>query len=50
MPPPSDKSPDDKDSGTGLPGFRSWKSVYVFVAVTFVVWLAALSWLTHRYA
>jgi hypothetical protein len=44
------KSPRTNPSNddTGLPGFRTWKSVYVFVLGSFAVWIAllmALSWM-----
>jgi hypothetical protein len=31
---------------TGLPFFRSWKSVYLFVLGTFIFWVALLVTLT----
>jgi hypothetical protein len=34
---------------TGLPVFRSWKSVYLFVIGTFVLWVALLIALTYLY-
>ncbi len=38
------------EARTGVPGFRSWKSVYGFVIGTFLLWLALLTWLTFFYA
>jgi hypothetical protein len=35
---------------TGLPFFRSWKSVYVFVLVTFIFWVALLIALTKMFS
>lgn len=43
------EQPQDVESGTGLPGFRSWRAVYLAVAITFVVWLGILTWLTGHY-
>jgi hypothetical protein len=49
VPPPA--SPDSKDeSGTGLPGFRSWTSVYLFVLGFFSLFILLLALLTHRYS
>ena len=52
MSPPSKPEPAGvpEASNTGVPGFRSWKSVYLFVIATFVAWLALLTWLTKNYA
>jgi len=35
---------------TGLPFFRSWKSVYLFVLGSFVLWIALLIALTELFA
>ena len=35
---------------TGLPFFRSWKSVYLFVLASFVLWIALLMALTKAYS
>ena len=40
--------PTQPNEDTGLPGFRTWKSVYFFVLASFAVWIAllmALSWM-----
>jgi hypothetical protein len=37
----------DDDSGTGLPGLRSWPAVYLFVLGVFVLWIVALTVLTR---
>ena len=37
------------DSDTGLPLLRTWRSVYAFVLVTFVLTVAALVALTLAY-
>ena len=42
-PPPVD------DEVTGLPGLRSWRTVYVVVLGVFALWVALLSWLTAHY-
>jgi len=39
---------DEKE--TGLPGFRSWRAVYVFVLATFVVWVLLLTALTELFS
>jgi hypothetical protein len=43
------KSPTPQPANdTGLPGFRTWRSVYFFVLASFVIWiglLMALSWM-----
>jgi len=43
-PPPPD------DATTGLPGFRSWRSVYLFVLGVFVLWVVLLTVLTEVYS
>jgi hypothetical protein len=35
---------------TGLPLFRSWKSVYLFVLATFILWVALLVTLTEIFS
>jgi hypothetical protein len=35
---------------TGLPFFHSWKSVYIFVLVTFIFWVALLIALTKMFS
>jgi hypothetical protein len=35
---------------TGLPFFRSWKSVYLFVLGSFVLWVALLVALTKMFS
>jgi hypothetical protein len=40
--------PNQPTDDTGLPGFRTWRSVYFFVLGSFAVWiglLMALSWM-----
>ncbi|HEX7632072.1 MAG TPA: hypothetical protein VF388_08070 [Lacunisphaera sp.] len=40
---------DDKES-PGLPGFRSWRSVYAWVLGILVVWIALLMGLSSFYS
>jgi len=35
---------------TGLPIFRTWKSVYLLVLITFVLWIALLVALTKAFS
>jgi hypothetical protein len=35
---------------TGLPLFHSWKSVYLFVLATFILWVALLVALTEMFS
>jgi hypothetical protein len=50
------KSPDATEPSareseeTGLPFFRSWKSIYFFVLGSFVLWIALLVALTRMFA
>jgi hypothetical protein len=34
--------PEPNDESTGLPGLRTWRSVYIFVLVCFAVYVALL--------
>lgn len=47
---PGDEPPSDDDESPGVPGFRTWRGVYVFVLLTFVVVVAALALFTRVYA
>ncbi|MCX6954481.1 MAG: hypothetical protein NTV51_20195 [Verrucomicrobia bacterium] len=43
--------PDDPaDEAPGVPGFRTWKGIYVFVFVTFVAVVAALALFSRVFA
>jgi hypothetical protein len=42
-PPPGAPKPSVDGEGTGLPGFRTWRGVYLFVFGTFVVWVVLLA-------
>jgi hypothetical protein len=41
--------PEPSDHKTGLPGLRTWKSVYVAVLCIFVLWIGLLTWFTNHY-
>jgi hypothetical protein len=43
------KEPVD-DEITGLPGLRTWRQVYAAVMVTFVLWVALLTFLGRVYS
>jgi hypothetical protein len=43
--PPSQAGPPD-DGAVGLPFFRSWRAVYLFVLITFAAWIGLLTILT----
>ena len=34
--------PQPRDEVTGLPGLPTWRSVYIFVIVVFIVWVGLL--------
>ena len=42
-PPPDDETP-------GLPGFRTWRQVYLFVLVVFAAWVGLLTVLTRMFS
>ena len=44
MKPPAD------DESPGVPGFRSWRGVYLFVLGAFAAMVAALAAFTHFFA
>jgi hypothetical protein len=54
MKPPSDPTTgaggSDKDKDTGLPWPRSWRGVYLFVVVVFVVWVSLLTAFMRAFA
>jgi len=39
----------DPDDTPGVPGFRTWRGVYVFIVVCFVVVVIALTILTRHF-
>ena len=51
MPPaPEKNSAPPADEATGLPGVRSWRTVYWIVGGIFVLWVGLLTWLTAAYS
>jgi hypothetical protein len=42
--------PKPTDEQTGFPGVRTWRGVYVFVLITFAVWVVLLIWLTRAFS
>ena len=47
-PPPAGSPPPDAE--TGLPGLRTWRTVYLWVLGSFVLWVVLLNWLTRHFA
>jgi hypothetical protein len=45
-----DASATGGDEATGLPGFRTWRGVYVLVLASFVLWVLLLLVLTTSYS
>lgn len=43
-------SPEDPDDSPGVPGFRSWRGVYLFVLGCFVVVVVALTLFSRHFA
>jgi hypothetical protein len=39
-----------ENDATGLPGLKSWRTVYLFVTVVFIVYTALLFWLSKAFA
>jgi hypothetical protein len=51
MKPPAATEPSARETEeTGLPIFRSWKSVYLFVLGSFILWVGLLVALTEIFA
>lgn len=47
----SEPSPEEGgDHTTGLPWFRTWPAVYIFVLLTFVLWVGLLAALTFLFS
>jgi hypothetical protein len=40
----------DSDQTTGLPGLATWRGVYVFVFISFVIWVGLLAALTVMFS
>jgi hypothetical protein len=55
-PSPDTRQPTARDSSSasddspGVPGFRTWRGVYVFVFAAFVVVIATLTWFSRVFA
>jgi len=49
-PPTVEARPAGEEAMTGLPGFRTWRSLYIFVLVTFILWVVLLLALTLSYS
>ena len=47
--PPGASRDELETEGTGLPGFKTWPAVYVFVMVTFLVWVVLLEALMQAF-
>lgn len=43
-------SEDQDDESPGVPGFRTWRGVYLFVFGCFIAMVIALAVFTHFYA
>ncbi len=43
------KTPPPDDASPGVPGFRSWRGVYVFVFACFVAMVIALTFFARHY-
>ncbi|MBC7365766.1 MAG: hypothetical protein H7343_02965 [Undibacterium sp.] len=42
--------PPDDDDAPGVPGFSTWRGVYLFVFITFVLVVVALTLFSRAYA
>lgn len=42
--------PTDPDESPNVPGFRTWRGVYLFVFATFIAVVVALTLFTHAFA
>lgn len=42
--------PEPDEPSPGVPGFRTWRGVYLFVFACFVAGLIALTLFTHHFA
>jgi hypothetical protein len=48
--PPGASRDEIENEGTGLPGFKTWPAVYLFVIITFVVWVVLLEALMRAFS
>jgi hypothetical protein len=44
------RPPAPDDDSPGVPGFRTWRGVYLFVFGCFLVVVIALTWFAHVFA
>jgi len=47
---PTPETDPDGHVAPGLPGIRSWRTVYWIVFGLFVLWVSLLTWLTEHYS
>ncbi len=50
VPRSSAPNPPEEPAGPGLPGFRTWRGVYLFVLGCFLLWVGLLALLTARFS
>jgi len=43
-------TPEPDDESPGVPGFRTWRGVYLFVLGCFILVVAALTWFSRHFA
>ena len=48
--PPVPPTPPPDDDAPGVPGFRTWRGVYLFVLAVFITLVIALTLFTRAYA
>lgn len=41
--------PAPDDDSPGVPGFRTWRGIYVFVLASFALLVALLAWFTRAF-
>lgn len=49
-PDPTSRPPSEEEATPGLPGFKTWRGVYVFVIGCFVAYVVLLTLFTHAYS
>jgi hypothetical protein len=47
---PTNELPVPETEGTGVPGFRTWRGVYLFVLGCFIVYIVLLTVLTRTFS
>jgi hypothetical protein len=50
VPPSSASVPPEDPAGPGLPGFHTWRGVYLFVLGCFILWVGLLALLTGLFS